>query len=210
MSCSNCKQVIDPELPWAEFHYNPQKRITKKSLVKSPGRPRGGWTVVVPVKGSLQSVEGVGPGDVAHKVKKLFKVNNHNVDENTLWYNLNVQWLERTADKYQVISLAELLSYSEPQEISSDDKHASQKVDPRTWAEGFFTFLKAYSDSDTYSWDVFVGFLNQFHKMLNPSENALLGNSNWYLRFTISLDKLKKNPAYQGEQARIWLNGIQI
>lgn len=210
MSCSSCKEIIDPDLPWAEFDYVPQKRIRKESLVKSPHRPRGGWAVVVPVRGSVQTVEGINANDVAHKVKKLFKLNNFNLDENALWFNLNIQWLQRTIPKYQLMSLEELLSYAEPQEIESQDKHSIQKVDPKTWTDSFFNFLRIYTDSETYSWDVFLSFLNQFQRMINPAENSLLGNSSYYLRFTISLDKIKNNPAYTGENAKTWLNGLQI
>lgn len=165
---------------------------------------------MVPLRGSLQSVDGINAADVVHKVKKLFKLNNYNIDENSLWFNLNIQWLQRTLPKYQVIPLAELLTYADPQEIESSDKHALRKVDPKTWIHSFLEFMKTYADSETYSWDVFLKFMNEFHRMLSPAENALLGSSTYYLRFTILLDTIKKNPAYQGEQARNWLNGIQI
>lgn len=210
MSCSSCKDIIDPELPWAEFDYLPQKRIKKESMVKLPHKPRGGWSVVVPIRGSTQTIVGTNAVDVAHQVKKLFKLNNYNIDERVMWFNLNVQWLQKTPAKYHVIPLEEYLTYAEAQEIESSDKHALKKVEPSSWVGSFLDFVKVYADSETYSWETFLVFLNQFHRMLNPAENTLLGNAAWYLRFTISLDKIKKNPAYKGEQARNWLNGIQI
>lgn len=206
MSCSNCKEVIDPNIPFAEFNYTPTRKVEQNALIRLPNKPSRGWSVVFPVKGSPQTVDGVNPRQVAHNAVELYRLNGFQVDKNALWFNLNIQWLERTPAKYHTVPLAHLLEIANPENVVNDDKHANQKTNPDDWSHHFWKFLRAYTDSETYEWDTFRAFLKQYQRMLNPAENALLGNSSWYVRFTLAFDKIERNPAYTSDKAKLWVN----
>lgn len=206
MSCSSCQEVIDPNIPFLEFPYIPNRKFQQESFVKIPNKPTKGWRAVVTIKGMNHTMNAENPRQVAYEITKLAKLNGFQVDKNQLWFNLNIQWLERTPDKYHLVGLAELLEAAQPQPVVSDDKHAIPRVSIDTWNPGFWSFLKIYVESETYEWDVFRIFLNQYKRILNPSENALLGDSGWYRKFTIALGKLEKNPAFNAEQAKVWIN----
>lgn len=209
MACSKCKEVIDPSLKPAQLDYLTTGRLEQSPLVRVPNRPFRGWSVTLPLKGSPQRIDGLNPYEVAHNAVKLFKLNGFHLDKNQLWFNLNIQWLQRTNVRYHLTPLPKLMEMAVPVTIENTDSHAMKKTDLESWSPCFFTFAKAYADSDTYQWETFLGFLNTYQKMLNPAENALLGDSKHYRDFTLALDKLKNNPAFESQKAKDWLLGIQ-
>lgn len=174
--------------------------------MRIPNQPTRGWTVSLPLKGSYQTVTGSNPRQVAYNASELYKLNGFQVDKNSLWFNLNLQWLERTPKKYRLRDLSYLMALAQANNVVNEDMHALKKTSPEEWTPGFWQFIAAYLDSQTYKWEVFLGFLKQYQKMLNPNENALLGDSNWYLRFTLALDKIERNPAYDAQKAKDWVN----
>lgn len=206
MSCSTCKEVIDPDIPFAEFDYTPNARFAQQAFIKLPQKPARGWTVVLPLKGSPQQFTGVNPHHVAAAALRLYKLNGFQVDKNALWFNMNIQWLGRTHAKYHTIPLKSLMEAAQPNIVVNEDSHALKKMDITAAKEGLKAFLNAYTQSETYRWETFYGFLKEYGKMLNPAENALLGNSVMYVRFTLALDKIERNPAYDGQKAKDWLN----
>lgn len=203
--------MIDPSLPWAEFDYTPTTRFAQEPFIRVPNRPSRGWSVVLPLRGNPQTIKGTTAKDVARNATALYKLNGFNVDPNHLWFNLNLQWLENTPAKYHTVPRRDLLAAATPVDVVNSDTHAQQKVSPKSWTDSFWQFIKTYTESETYDWETFRGFLKQYQRMLNPTENALLGNSTWYVRFTLALDKVERNPAYTGEAARKWINDeIQV
>lgn len=214
MACDTCKTVLDPSIPFAELDYTTTARTIrehslKSSLIRIPNKPQRGWSVVLPLKGSPQKINGINPYDVAHNATQLFKLNGFYLDETVLWFNMNIQWLQRTHTKYHLVPLIELLELATPNSIENTDNHAMKKTSPETWTDCFWVFIRTYVDSDTYQWEKFLGFLNEYQRMLNPAENALLGDSGWYVRFTLALDKLKNNPAFSADKAKLWLDSLK-
>lgn len=214
MACGNCKKVLDPSIPFAELDYTTTARTVgphniKEILIRIPNKPRGGWSVVLPLKGSPQKIQGNNAYEVASSAEKLFKLNGFYLDETVLWFNMNIQWLQRTMHKYHLVPLAQLLELATPITIENTDNHAMKKTSPETWTDCFWVFIRTYVDSDTYQWEKLLGFLNEYQRLLNPAENALLGDSGWYVRFTLALDKLKNNPAFSADKAKLWLDSLK-
>jgi hypothetical protein len=206
MSCKHCKTIIDPSIPFAEFDYAVTQRTVNghsilAPLVKIPARPQRGWSVILPVKGQPQTIHGDTGRDVAYNATRLYKLNGLQADPLSLWFNLNLQWLQRTAQRSQMASVAELLALAEPVVVTNEDKHALRKTPPSQWANAWWTSTAAYLGGE-YDWDTFLWILNNFHAQLNPT--SLMGCSSCYVKFTLALDKIKNNPAYKRDDARVW------
>lgn len=214
MACSNCKEVIDPTIPFTTFDYSVSKRSIEghaitDSLIRIPAKPAKGWSVLLPLKGQLQKIHGQNPRDVAYNAKKLYELNGLQVDNTSLWFNLNVQWLQRTNEKYHIVSLSKLLEFASPEIVVNDDPHAIQKISD-SWIQTVAESIKIHLQAEDYKWDEFLQILNRFQRYLNPAENPLLGDSKRYISFTLRLDKVKRSPIYDREQAKKWFNEIQF
>lgn len=214
MGCSACKEVIDPSLEVAELEYSVSANSVAghaiaSVLLKANVKPAKGWAVVLPIKGQLQKINGINPREVAYNALKLFSLNGLRVDKNVLWFNLNLQWLQRTNPKFHLVPLDQLLEISMPQLVINEDPHAVQKISD-AWITTVVESIKIHLMAEEYKWDEFLVILNRFQRYLNPTENPLLGDVKRYTSFTLQLEKVKRNPIYDREKAKEWFDTVNI
>jgi hypothetical protein len=76
--------------------------------------PRGGWHFILYVKGHEFRIKKSKPHDVAAEVSRLLDLNEILYTQTQLWLNLNIQWVGRAVEKYQVVKLPDLLAISTP------------------------------------------------------------------------------------------------
>lgn len=121
MACSTCNKV-EPTLPEVALRYSSPVRFyvnqhgdrfdVHTPLIESFWTPSGGWKVNVVINAQTIRVTGRSAKGVVNAVIALFKQNQQSVDLTDLWLNLNIQWLERTLQKYRRISIEELLAFA--------------------------------------------------------------------------------------------------
>lgn len=119
MACSKCKEVIDLTIPEIALSYTTtEKRVMGRDgdyylitrCLASPGlRPRQGWGVVITINAQNIPITGASPSTVAEKVRKLVQLNDLRISNLNLWFNLNIQWLNRIDSKHQVVKTEELI-----------------------------------------------------------------------------------------------------
>lgn len=214
MACSNCKEVIDSSIPFAPLDYSVSVRTIEghnitEPLIRPPAKPSRGWSVELPIKGQLQKISGASAREVAYAATKLYKLNDLQIDNTSLWFNMNVQWLQRTNEKYHLVPFADLLKLAVPELVVNDDPHAIQKHDP-SWVNAVMESIKIHLLANEYNWNEFLVILNRFQRYLNPAENPLLGDSKRYISFTLQLDRVKRNPIYTREAAEIWFDSVSL
>jgi hypothetical protein len=64
--------------------------------------------------GQEHLIRGSNPYDVAAEAARLLTLNEILYTPTQLWLNLNIQWVGRAVEKYQVIKLTDLLAISRP------------------------------------------------------------------------------------------------
>lgn len=121
MACGSCKNV-ESNLPEVALRYSAPERYfvdrlgdrhdIRKPLLRSDRSPSGGWKVSVTVNEQVLRVTGRTPKNVVQAVIALFKSNQQSVNLLDLWLNLNIQWLERTPEKYRLVPLEDLVQFS--------------------------------------------------------------------------------------------------
>lgn len=121
MPCGSC-QHVESDLPEVSLRYSAPERFfvtatedrldIKTPLLRNDRTPTGGWRVSVVVNGQTIRVTGQSAKNVVKAVVALFKQNQQSVNLLDLWLNLNIQWLERTSEKYRLVSIEELIQFS--------------------------------------------------------------------------------------------------
>lgn len=121
MPCGSC-QHVESDLPEVSLRYSAPERFfvtatddrldIKTPLIRNDRTPTGGWRVNVVVNGQNLRVTGQSAKNVVKAVVALFKQNQQSVNLLDLWLNLNIQWLERTSEKYRLVSIEELIQFS--------------------------------------------------------------------------------------------------
>ena len=121
MPCGSCQQV-NSTLPEVSLRYSAPERFfvtasgdrldVKTPLIREDRSPTGGWKVDVVVNGQTIRVTGQNARNVVKAVVALFKQNQQSVNLLDLWLNLNIQWLERTSEKYRLVDIGELIQFS--------------------------------------------------------------------------------------------------
>lgn len=121
MPCGSC-QHVESDLPEVSLRYAAPERFftnahgerfdLRRPLIRSDRSPTGGWRVGVVVNGQTVVVTGGSAKTVVKAVVALFKQNQQSVNLLDLWLNLNIQWLERTSEKYRLVSIEELVQFS--------------------------------------------------------------------------------------------------
>ena len=84
-----------------------------KSLIARPHTPRGSWRVTFWVNGQEHNITAADPGRVYATVKNLFDLNAVPYTTLNLWFNLNLQWLERAIEKYQHVTYEDLIKLAQ-------------------------------------------------------------------------------------------------
>ncbi len=124
MSCSTCKQVKPiPEISGLTHTLVPgvytvtDKRgdefQIKRPLITRPHQPRRGWGVVFWINGQEHKLISSDPVTIFKQSKALFDLNSVPYTDLNLWFNLNLQWLERAIEKYQNVTYHDLLQLAQ-------------------------------------------------------------------------------------------------
>jgi hypothetical protein len=126
MACSTCKRVkieaptVSSGLPYSLVpgvttvagrdgrHYS-----IKTCLIPPMRQPRGGWFATFKIKGQNHRFVGH-HREIFLQVKRLFDLNEVPYTDLELWFNLNLQWLERAVERYQKVRYADLFALAAP------------------------------------------------------------------------------------------------
>ncbi len=116
MSCNSCLKVepIDPLKHGLQYNVAEGAVSLAVPAIPPMRRPRGGWAVEIYIHGQKSTVAGINARDVAYNVGQLLELNEVLYTLPQLWLNLNIQWVERAVEKYQKVSLDELLNIAIP------------------------------------------------------------------------------------------------
>lgn len=122
MSCSTCQkvEVFIPENSGLKYSLLPgivsvEGRSGKRyridtPLIPRPHKPRGGWKVKIYTFGHETVVSADNAQGVFSEVKRLLELNGFIQSDINIWYNLNIQWVEKAVEKYQNVMLDSLLT----------------------------------------------------------------------------------------------------
>lgn len=126
MACLTCKKVkvqapMESGLPSTVL--GGSLRVTGRdgrrypiqtSLIAPMREPHGGWGVDFKIKGQLHHIGGSNPREVFTETKRLFDLNGVKHTSLDLWFNLNLQWLFVSVEKYQKVRHRDLLALAVP------------------------------------------------------------------------------------------------
>lgn len=213
MSCSTCNQVengmtgLDYEWQGTSlvFHVHGESYRLDKPLVRTPHTPQRGWSAEIAVNGQRHTVTGKTPAETYRSASTLLSLNSVDVTPATLWLNLQVQWLSRTAKKYRLVELSDVFAAAAPAASGEMDKHAIQPWSSSDWGNRVWLFLGLYLSGDEYNQATFVSLVETSLNMVNPANNRLLGNADSFISYNSCVSSLRKSPPYKQEEARSWL-----
>lgn len=215
MPCNSCKDVVLLEPDESGLNYTVSTDIVrgidgqnypiKSCLIPAPHRPRGGWKLEFNINGQLASVNGQSAKASIILAEQLFKLNDVPYTPLNLWFNANIQWIERAVDKYQRVKLHNMLEVAEAHAHPDQGVHQKPQYAVTEWGIPAFRMLATYLTTDHYSYERFLSLVEEVRSWMNPSENVLMGNSGYYIKLTLRVVELKDIPLYKQEEARRWL-----
>jgi len=216
MSCTTCKKIIDLSAPEMDFDYTTRTKsilgrdgatykITS-SLVAVGHRPRGGWGVTVRINGQTHTVNADSPREAFTSVQRLAETNALRISVLNLWFNLNLQWLQRSVEKYQTVRFADLLAVAIASDEAQTGTNEIPKWSPTSWLGGVWGTLGTYLAGNSYDYSVFVSLLDVVETMLDTVQSPATGNAAFYQKFTLRLFALKNDPVFTQYAARVWLH----
>lgn len=122
MSCNACKKVA--LLPENRLQYTATASFVvgkdglnysiMKPLFPPARQPRGGWGVVLEINQQQITFRGRDPRSVFASVVSTLKTNEITMRALDIWLNLNIIWLRRSTDKYQMVTLSRLMELTNP------------------------------------------------------------------------------------------------
>jgi len=214
MACSSCKKVVEFGRSGLEYVRSDRKisdRYGKLipqagSVVKKIHSPTGGWGVNFFVNDIRVTFDGGDPLTIFNKVSENFRLNGVSYTDKDLWFNLNLQWLQRQPAKYRVVGYEEFLTLADSSDFTDPaDSHAKALWHPEDWQETAFSFLALYLSSPDYRYPDFIVLVDHLLSMYNPTKSPLTGSSSKYISFMSTVKKLKDDPQYEVTGARQWL-----
>lgn len=120
MSCNTCNKIDTSNYHGLQYSLKVQGTTNvigtpiDRPLFPPAKAPRGGWYFTLYIKGHEFRVKKNKPMDVAAEVSRLLDLNEILYTQTQLWLNLNIQWVGRAVEKYQVVKLPDLLAISTP------------------------------------------------------------------------------------------------
>lgn len=225
MACDSCNKSA-PATPAAAMLYT----ATASSVVGRdgvrhkinaplipPGRkPTGGWKVSLLVNGQTVEADGGGPNEVHAEATRLLALNEVPYSDLDLWLNLNVQWISRSAEKFQIVRLSDLMTAASGAAVPP--QHAPTRgrpqVGPAVWGSKGWGMLQMYLALDTYEFGKFLMLATELRTWLDPVVNPTTGCADCFIHFSSALADLRNQPRYAQTEARQWLwqtmNGANI
>lgn len=207
MGQSGLNYTLDPEAMPITDRFGKVVDLTQP-VARRPHSPLGGWGVSFHVNSVKTDFSGSTPEAVYHEVVKVFDLNDVYYTSADLWFNLNIQWLQKVPTKYRRISITQLLAMALPvnHEASSD---------PHTKTRGFsikeqlssWSLLGIYLQNPPsgYSFSRFITLAEVVRDLYNPQKSPFHNTSSAFQKVMLNIEALSKNPAYAVEEARRWL-----
>jgi len=177
----------------------------KSCLVPTPHRPHGGWKLKFQINGQGATVDGPSAKSAVMQAESLFRLNEIPYSLLDLWFNANIQWIERAVDRYQRVKVADLLLLADAHSPQPKGNHEKALYPTEDWSAQAFNFLGLYLATSEYSYSKFLQMVEEIQSWMNPSENSLMGSSGYYIKITLRCADLRKIPLYKQDEARNWL-----
>jgi hypothetical protein len=178
-----------------------------RTLVPSGRKPSGGWKVSLVVNG--QHIEADGPsGEAVHaEAVRLLQLNGLVFSDLDLWLNLNIQWVGRATEKYQVVRLSDLMTAASGSAVPPEHAptRARLQVGPAVWGRKGWGMLQMYLALDTYEFGTFLMLASELRKWLDPNLNPTTGCAECFIHFGAAIADLRNRPRYTQAEAREWL-----
>lgn len=224
MACTNCNEKpaapVKPVSPEATLLYTTSqsellgrdgaRHSLSQPLIPAPHRPRNGWGARFTIKGQEHSVKGSSGKAVFREAKSLFKLNGIRVSDRDLWFNLNIQWLERAVPKYQKVLLDDLLAIAGVggEAPPVPETLGRRKVGPSEWGRKGWGMLQMYLATDGYDYGKFLGLAEELLSWVNPDVNPTTGCAECFIHFGKAVGELRRKPLFTQDEARRWLVNV--
>jgi hypothetical protein len=126
MACSLCKKVkVESPTVKSGLPFSLASGITtvagsdgrhyaiQTCLIPPMRQPRNGWSATFYIKGQKHTLH-ARPRDLFVQFKRLFDLNEVTYTDLELWFNLNLQWLEHSVERYQKVRYKDLFKLAIP------------------------------------------------------------------------------------------------
>ncbi len=215
MPCSSCKDVIllDPDESGLDYTtsvsvvrgVDNKEYSIQSCLVMSPHRPKRGWRLEFNINGQQASVTGNSGKEAVYQAEQLFKINNVPFTPLNLWFNANIQWIQRCFERNQRVKLSALLEVADAHAKPEQGLHEKPQYPASEWASSALGVVALYLATENYEYGKFLYLIEELRSWMNPQENVLMGSSESYIKITLRVTDLKRVPLYKQEEARQWL-----
>lgn len=225
MACDSCNKS-EPATPAAAMTYaatassvvgkDGVRYQINKSLIPAGRKPTGGWKVSLLVNGQFVTADGGSAEAVHAEAARLLKLNGAVYSDLDLWLNLNIQWLQRLAEKFQVVRERDLMSVASGSAVPPEHAptRSRPQVGPAVWGRKGWGMLQMYLALDTYEFGVLMMLATELRKWLDPNLNPTTGCAECFIHFGAALADLRNKPRYTQAEAREWLwrvmNGANV
>lgn len=124
MACNNCDKVknspthsgllysLAPGVTTVQDKRGDTYQINRP-LITRPHVPKRGWGVVFWINGQEHKIAGNEPLKIFAAAQYLFGLNSIEYTNLNLWFNLNLQWLDRAIVKYQNVTHSDLIKLAQ-------------------------------------------------------------------------------------------------
>lgn len=168
MACSGCKKgnTLTPDQRTAnsaDFSKNVPietsvtldtgTSVPLKSLLVTM-QPPTGWNATFTVKGASYTTKANNPSEIVKDILGIYKLNNVEIAEDTIWANLNLQWLSQSPKKFRKVSLEDF------NQVFSGARSVTPESSPVSWGAKGWGIMQIYLAGDIYSEDTFNNIMN--------------------------------------------------
>lgn len=225
MACDNCNKSA-PATPAAAMTYSATassvvgkdgvRYAVTKSLVPAGRKPVGGWKVSMLVNGQIIEADGASPDAVHAEATRILNLNGATYSDLDLWLNLNVQWVSRAVEKYQIVRLHDLMTAASGAAVAPEHAptRSRSQVGPAVWGRKGWGMLQMYLALDNYEFGTLLMLATELRKWLDPNLNPTTGCADCFIHFGAAIAELRNRPLYTQAGARVWLwktmNGANV
>ena len=217
MACKTCNKVVQNTDSGIDYRVRDgvvsvvanngaTLRITEPAVAR-PHQPRQGWQVTLVVNGQRVVVPGKSAVEVRNAAERLLASNGISISAKDLWFNLNIQWLQRTPERYRMVDFERYLRLSEAVDRVIPDKHTKGRLEVSEWLDSAMWFLGIYLSTEAYRRDRFLTMAEGLLSLCDPVESPLTGSSRLFSKVSPRVTALTKTPAFTRDEARDWFVG---
>lgn len=172
-----------------------------QSMVKLNHIPLG-WYVLIQINKITIRVDGLSPSEVVSKVVSLYKDNGVDIQPSTVWFNANLQWVERVGIRHQKATKDMLLSL-----LADSSPLKPEIIEPSIDSQGrkLWGGLQAYLtiSSEGFRLSTFDNYLEMLTQVLADDK---VGCEDCSKHFEVA--KEQATSVKNLEDARLWLYSL--